>query len=69
MARSLQQQLDAVDEAIRRIEEGAQSYTVGARSTSYGQLGELYRQRERLQMLVDRESNGVFEVVRIDRPT
>jgi len=55
MARTVQQQLDAVDAAIQEIEEGAQSVTTGGgRSYSLASISDLYAERRRLVRLLTR---------------
>ena len=57
MARTLAQQLDAVDAAITAIEEGAQSITAeDGRTFRRGDLKALYRERERLQARINFET-------------
>lgn len=71
MARSLTQQLDDLDAAIAAVETGAQEYYIGTRRVRRGDLAAMYKQRDRLQALVARESGSspVFNVVQVDRPT
>ena len=60
MARTYQEQLDAVDAAIQEIEEGAQSVTTGGgRSYSLASLSELYAERKRLTRLLSRSRGRI----------
>jgi hypothetical protein len=70
MARTLQQQLDAVDAAIEALETGGHSsYSISGRSVTKLELGALYVERQRLQRLVDREAaGGMFRGAKIVRP-
>lgn len=55
LARSPQEQLDAVDRAIQEIEEGAQSVTPGnGKSYTRANYADLCRERVRLQRVVNR---------------
>jgi len=49
MARTLAQQLDAVDSAITKIEDGAQSITHEGRTYTRAMLATLYAERRRLE--------------------
>lgn len=57
------EQLDAVQQAIEKIESGAQSY-VGptGRQLTRADLETLYKREERLMMKVKRESSGGITV-------
>lgn len=68
MARTTQQQLDAVDAAIAAIEGGAQSFTVLGRLYQRGQLQTLYAERNRLEQKLQQEARGGSRV-RLARPT
>ena len=68
MARTTQQQLDAVDSAITAIESGAQSFTVLGRLYQRGQLQALYDERRRLEQKLEREARGGSRI-RLARPT
>ena len=67
MARTAQEQLDAVDAAIAKIEGGAQSYSIDNRSFTKGDLATLYAERKRLLGLAAAESRGGARV-RLGRP-
>lgn len=55
MARTAQEQLDAVDAAITKIEEGAQNVSVGnGKAYTYADLPALYAERRRLELKVAR---------------
>lgn len=60
MARTAQQMLDAVDLAIQKIEEGAQTVSVNGHSYTRGNLDALYAERRRLERRVAR--NGRIRV-------
>lgn len=68
MARTTQQQLDAVDGAIAAIEGGAQSFSVLGRLYQRGNLRDLYAERTRLQQQLEREARGGSRI-RLARPT
>lgn len=68
MARTTQQQLDAVDAAITAIEGGAQSFTVLGRLYQRGDLQKLYAERHRLEQKLQQEARGGSRV-RLARPT
>ena len=71
MARTLQVQLDDLDDAIHAIETGAQSYGVGGRRVDRGKLSDMYKERAALQAALDQASGGggLFQVINRDRPT
>lgn len=48
MARTLQEQLDAVDTLIQMVEAGVQEYTVNGRTVKLPALSTLYQQRSSL---------------------
>ena len=56
MARSLSQRINTLDTAIQEIEEGAQAVTVDGFSYTRSSVATLYRQRDKLQKQLDRES-------------
>lgn len=60
------EQLASVREAIGRIEEGAQSYTIstptGSRSGTRGDLETLYARERWLLKMIDRETRGGIRV-------
>ena len=58
MARSTQEQLDACDANIQRIEEGAQAYTIRGRQKQEALLATLYAERQRLTQQLSDENNG-----------
>jgi hypothetical protein len=59
LARTAQEQLDAVDAAIQEIEEGAQSVTPGnGKSYTRANIADLYRERARLERTVARAARG-----------
>lgn len=68
MARTTQQQLDAVDQGIAAIEGGAQSFTVLGRLYQRGQLQAMYDERHRLEQKLEREARGGSRM-RLARPT
>lgn len=53
-----QEQLESVQKAIKAIEEGGQSYTIGNRQLNRGNLKELYTREKELRRLVAIENNG-----------
>lgn len=63
---SYQTQLESVQAAISRIEEGGQSYTIstasGQRVVTRADLDTLYKREDRLRRLVARESRGGISV-------
>ncbi|WP_299393262.1 hypothetical protein [Pelagibius sp.] len=64
MAKTYSEQLDEVQTAIAKIEAGGQSWSIGNRSFTRADLGELYQREERLTRLVRRESRGGIGVKR-----
>lgn len=59
MARSLQQQYDAVDAAIEALENGGHtSYSIGGRSVTKLDYNSLVLERARLWKEIQRESYG-----------
>lgn len=68
MARTTQQQLDAVDQAIAAIEGGAQAFTVLGRTYQRGQLQAYYAERRHLEQKLEREQRGGSRI-RLARPT
>lgn len=56
---TLQEQLDQINQAIAKIESGAQEYRIGSRQLRRGDLATLYRERRQLQtQIAFEESNG-----------
>jgi len=55
---TLAEQLESVQEAIARIEEGAQSITNKGKTTNYAQLNVLYERERDLLARIDAESRG-----------
>lgn len=63
MARTIQEQLDDVDAAIAKIENGAQEYRMSdGRGMSRGDLGSLYAERQRLEKKLSRSVRGGISV-------
>jgi flagellar basal body rod protein FlgF len=60
--------LAAIDTAIEALlNGGASSYSIGNRTVTKLDLGELLKQRRDLQNQVDRETNGIFRLAKISR--
>ncbi len=60
MARTAQQQLDALDLAITEIEEGAQEVSPGnGKSYTLGDLSTMYKERRRLELVARRRSGRI----------
>ena len=56
---TLQDQLEQINQAISKIESGAQEYRIGSRLIRRGDLATLYRERRQLQQEIARtESEG-----------
>lgn len=55
---SYTEQLKGIDAAIRAIEEGAQSYSIGSRRVERADLGTLYDERRKLRSAAAAEENG-----------
>lgn len=56
---TLQEQLDQINQAIAKIENGAQEYRIGSRLLRRGDLATLYKERRQLQQEIARgESDG-----------
>ena len=55
---SYTEQLKNIEEAIRAIEEGAQSYYIGTRRVERADLGTLYAERRKLRAAAQTEENG-----------
>lgn len=64
MARTTQQQLDAVDAALEKIESENQSVTILGRTFTRANIADLYRERGRLERKVARESRGGLKTQR-----
>ena len=58
-------QVEAAIEAL--LVGGASSYSIGQRSVSKLDLGELFKQRNMLQIQVQRESGSAFSLAKIGR--
>jgi len=56
------EQLEQIDTAITAILTGSQSYSIGNRSKTSGDLNTLVAERKRLQTLVQRETDGGIRV-------
>lgn len=67
MARTAQEQLDAIDAAIAKIEGGAQSYSIDNITYTRADLAALYAERKRLQGQITATSRGGARV-RLGRP-
>ena len=52
------QQLEEVQAAIEAIEKRGQSYTIGDRQLTRGNLRELYEREQKLRALAAREADG-----------
>lgn len=65
-AASLLAQIDAAIEAL--LTGGASSYSIGARSVTKLDLGQLFEERRLLQAEVARESGGTFRLAKVRRP-
>lgn len=63
-----QEQLDAVQTAIAKVEAGAQEYYIDDRRVRYPELSVLYKREEALLSRLARENNPVFSVIQRDRP-
>lgn len=60
--------LTAIESAIEAlVTGGASSYSIGNRSVTKLDLGELFAQRKDLQRQLDRENNGVFRLAKLRR--
>jgi hypothetical protein len=60
--------LAAVEAAIEALlTGGASSYSIGNRSVTKHDLGDLFEQRRMLQLEVDREANGMFRLAKMRR--
>lgn len=62
MAESYSTQLDRVQDAIAKIENGAQSVTFNNRQYSYATIFRLYEREKWLRKMVSRESRGGIRV-------
>ena len=63
MARTLQQQLDDVDTAIARIENGLQEWSEGGHRSRAADLATLYQQRRELARQIAAASRPVFRPI------
>lgn len=63
---SYQDQLERVQAAIAAIESGTQSYTMGGRTMSRGNLADLYKRETFLRKRVNRQKRGG---IRVRRPS
>jgi hypothetical protein len=52
------EELRNIEAAIRAIEEGAQSYSIGTRRVERADLGTLYAERRKLRAAAQAEENG-----------
>ncbi len=66
-AASLLAQIDAAIEAL--LTGGASSYSIGSRSVSKLDLGQLFEERRLLQKEVERETSGTFSLGKLSRPS
>ncbi len=66
-ASSLLAQIEAAIEAL--VTGGASSYSIGNRSVTKLDLGELFDMRDRLLREVNRENNGAFRLAKMGRPS
>ena len=65
---SASEQLEQINNAIIKIQAGAQEYRVGSKTVRKADLGTLYKERIRLEQLVREENtNGGVYVARFDR--
>ena len=70
MALSSAALLEQIEQAITALlTGGASSYSIGNRSVSKLDLGQLMEERRILQQAVDRESSGIFRKATIRRPS
>ncbi|MCX7779619.1 MAG: hypothetical protein N2491_01735 [Negativicutes bacterium] len=61
---TLQEQMDQINLAIQKIENGAQEYRIGNRLIRRGDLATLYRERRQLQQEIAaaENSDGIYTV-------
>lgn len=61
---NLQEQLDQINLAISKIENGAQEYRIGSRTVRRGDLATLYKERRQLQqeLAASESSGGMYAV-------
>lgn len=64
-AASLLSQIDAAIESL--LTGGAESYSIGNRTVTKLDLGDLFEQRYKLQAQVERESGGGFRLAKFQR--
>jgi hypothetical protein len=62
------EKLASIETAISRIETGAQDVMLDGRRVTYGDLGAMYKERERLERLAAREARGGGIRVRLGTP-
>ena len=67
MARTLQERIDAIDAAMQRIEEGAQSYTERQKSVARGNYEKFAAQLEKLEARAGRASTSPFRLAKFSR--
>lgn len=60
------EELTSVQAAIQAIQEGSQSYSIHGRSFTFGDLGQLYKQRDAARSRLDR-LNGTRKGIRLRR--
>lgn len=58
MIEQLRMQLEQINQAIAKIESGAQEYTIGRRSLRRGDLATLYKERRQLQTEIANYENS-----------
>lgn len=58
MAKTLEEQLESVQNAIEAIENGAQEYSINDRTVTKGDLEILYRREARLKRAIERDKDG-----------
>ena len=59
MIEQLRSQLEQINQAITKIENGAQEYKIGSRMIRRGELAALYKERRQLQTeLTNYENSG-----------
>lgn len=58
MIEQIRAQLEQINEAIAKIEKGAQEYRIGSRLVRRGDLAVLYKERRQLQVELAHYENG-----------
>lgn len=62
MAKTAQERLEDIDNAIFAIEAGGQSYKIGSRQLTRADLATLYKMRDRTQEEINsQQSDGIFD--------